>query len=46
MGACRSAKSTRATTLVVEVATIAGPAPLAGAASAIDRGDVGSNARA
>lgn len=46
MGTCRAAKSPCATALVVEVATIARQAALAGTATAIHRGDVGCDARA
>ena len=46
MGTCRAAEATCATALVVEVATIARQAALSSAATAIDRGDVGCDARA
>lgn len=46
MGTCCAAETSGATALVVEVATIARQAALASAATAINRGDVGCDARA
>jgi hypothetical protein len=45
MVACRAAEAAGAAALVVEVAAIARQATLAGATTAIDRGDIGCDAR-